>query len=81
MPLADFKCASCGEVREVYFPTFAHMTKAAPTEKCEKCASPMKKLFPGPHSRTGEVSGYEKANKDHMTVGKAADMRLGSKWV
>jgi len=82
MPLADFICSSCGEVREVYFPTYAHMVREAPSEKCEKCACPMVRMAAKVVAHTnGPVSGYEKENRGHLTVGKAADMRFGGKWV
>ena len=81
--LADFTCLKCGVETEEYFPTWKAMTDAIENREvaCSKCKSTeVKKKFAAPHPARSEVPGYEKHNKDKLTVGKRFDM-YHSKWV
>ena len=77
--IAEFQCPQCGKVGESYFPTFSKMQNS-PLPKCNGCKVEMKRIFGKPNIKQGgEISGYEKENQGHLTLGKAVDMR--QKWV
>ena len=75
--IAEYKCRQCGKIIEEYFATFNQVPKI---KECPSCESVMEKLFSRPNVRMGgEISGYERANENDLTLGKAIDMR--QKWV
>lgn len=81
--IADFQCISesCGGIMaEGYYPTLAHMQEELAKARCPKCGGPMRRIFGGAFLPGGEIPGYEKKNKDRMTIGKAFDQSR-SKWV
>lgn len=67
---------SCRDLHEEYFPTFEKTPSSLP---CPKCGAEKRRLFSRPFIRSGETPGYEKENKDMMTMGKAIDSL--QKWV
>lgn len=79
---SDEKCPGFGEVFEEYFPTNAHYLRAEQEHKpvCRHCGKPAKKIFSVFGVSNGDVPGYEKANENHLTIGKAVDQSF-NKWV
>ena len=76
--ICDFECTKCGKVEEHYFPSLKHATEFLCLCDCGNESGMRRLAFGRTYISVGEISGYEKRNKDYMTTGKRFDQAMNA---